>query len=185
MATLQHADTIRDMTAALGRLLKNISKGTADRIPIYEEMSLLDDYILIQDIRYNGKIKVEYRIGDGQITQAYIIKFLLQPIVENAIFHGIEPKDGCGTITIYLEKQEEDIVIRILDDGIGMTQKQIDALLEPGTGQENLRGLNGVGISNIHERIIMTYGRGYGISITSEPGIYTSVTLRIPYEKEG
>ena len=59
MATLQHADTIRDMTAALGRLLQNIAKGADVKIPIYEEMSLLDDYVLIQDIRYDGKIKVK------------------------------------------------------------------------------------------------------------------------------
>ena len=63
MASLQHADTIRDMTAALGRLLQNISKGS-DKISIYEEMSLLDDYVLIQDIKYNGQLKVNYHIGD-------------------------------------------------------------------------------------------------------------------------
>lgn len=91
MASLQHADTIRDMTAALGRLLQNISKGS-DKISIYEEMSLLDDYVLIQDIRYNGRIKVTYHIGDPTITQAPILKFLLQPIVENAIFHGMSQR---------------------------------------------------------------------------------------------
>lgn len=185
MATLQHADTIRDMTAALGRLLQNISKGTDSRIPIYEEMSLLDDYILIQDIRYDGKIRVEYHIGSGEITQAYIIKFLLQPIVENAIFHGIEPKDGAGNIDIYLERESEDVIIRIVDDGIGMTPKQIEALLNPESGYKNERGLSGIGVSNINERIKMTYGNQYGLEITSRPGNYTGVTLRIPYEKEG
>ena len=74
-------DTIRDMTAALGRLLQNISKGS-DKISIYEEMSLLDDYVLIQDIKYNGQLKVNYHIGDPTITQASILKFLLQPIVK-------------------------------------------------------------------------------------------------------
>lgn len=185
MASLQHADSIRDMTAALGRLLQNISKGTDSKIPIYEEMSLLDDYVLIQDIRYNGKIQVAYHIGDGEITQAYIIKFLLQPIVENAIFHGIEPNDGCGTIDIYLEREGGDILISIVDDGVGMTQEQIELLLEPGNGPKNVRGLSGVGVSNIHERIKMTYGSGYGIGITSRPGEYTKVVIRIPYEKEG
>lgn len=185
MATLQHADTIRDMTAALGRLLQNISKGSDRKIPIYEEMSLLDDYILIQDIRYNGKIKVEYHLGNHEITQAYIIKFLLQPIVENAIFHGIEPKDGTGTIEIKMEPDGGDVRISIEDDGIGMTREQIEKLLNPATCGQNVRGLSGIGVANIQERIVRTYGDGYGIQIESCPGAFTRVTIRIPYEREG
>ena len=185
MATLQHADTIRDMTAALGRLLQNISKGTDSKIPIYEEMSLLDDYVLIQDIRYDGKIRVEYHIGSREITQAYIIKFLLQPIVENAIFHGIEPKDGDGQIDIYLNREGDDITIEIVDDGIGMTGEQSEALLNPETGSKNERGLSGIGISNINERIKITYGCQYGVEIISRPGRFTGVTIRIPYEEKG
>lgn len=185
IATLQHADTIRDMTAALGRLLQNISKGTENKIPIFEEMSLLDDYVLIQDIRYGGKIQVQYHIGDSKITQAYIIKFLLQPIVENAIFHGIEPKDGVGQIHIYLEREGEDVVISVVDDGVGMGPEQIEALLNPPAGESKKRGLNGIGVSNIQERIRMTYGDRYGLEVTSQLGAFTKVKIRIPYEKEG
>ncbi len=185
MASLQHADTIRDMTAALGRLLQNISKGTDSKIPIYEEMSLLDDYILIQDIRYSGKIQVEYHIGNSEVTQAYIVKFLLQPIVENAIFHGIEPKNAGGRIDIYLERVEDDIRISIVDDGIGMTEEQIASLLNPVEAGKNERGLSGIGVSNIRERIMMIYGKEYGIEITSQVGEYTRVMIKIPYEREG
>lgn len=183
MASLQHADTIRDMTAALGRLLQNISKGS-DKISIYEEMSLLDDYVLIQDIRYDGRLNVRYHIGDPEITQALILKFLFQPIVENAIFHGIEPKgDGSGTIDIYLNQQDKSIYIHIVDNGIGMTPEQIEQLLNPEESSQNRRGLNGIGISNINQRIKMTYGQEYGISITSKPGAYTDVLICIPYER--
>ncbi len=183
MASLQHADTIRDMTAALGRLLQNISKGS-DKISIYEEMSLLDDYVLIQDIRYNGRIKVTYHIGDPTITQAPILKFLLQPIVENAIFHGIEPKgEEAGTIDISLSQKSGNIHIHITDNGIGMTQEQIYLLLHPLENQQNKRGLNGIGIHNINQRIKMTYGQNYGITITSESGSYTDVLICIPYER--
>lgn len=183
MASLQHADTIRDMTAALGRLLQNISKGS-DKISIYEEMSLLDDYVLIQDIRYDGRIKVKYHIGDPEITQALILKFIFQPIVENAIFHGIEPKeDGYGTIDIYLNRQENNIHVHIVDNGIGMTPEQTELLLNPLSDTPNRRGLNGIGISNINQRIKMTYGQNYGITITSEPGAYTDVLIVIPYER--
>lgn len=183
MAILQHADTIRDMTAALGRLLQNISKGS-DKISIYEEMSLLDDYVLIQDVKYDGRLKVEYHIGDDQITQALILKFLFQPIVENAIFHGIEPKgDGAGEIHIYLNQVDGNIHIHIVDNGIGMTPEQIRKILAADEDRQNKRGLNGIGISNINERIKLTYGQEYGVSITSEPGAYTDVLICIPYER--
>lgn len=171
------------MTAALGRLLQNISKGS-DKISIYEEMSLLDDYVLIQDIRYDGRLNVRYHIGDPEITQALILKFLFQPIVENAIFHGIEPKgDGSGTIDIYLNQQDKSIYIHIVDNGIGMTPEQIEQLLNPEESSQNRRGLNGIGISNINQRIKMTYGQEYGISISSKPGAYTDVLICIPYER--
>ncbi len=185
MATLQHADTIRDMTAALGRLLQNIAKGADVKIPIYEEMSLLDDYVLIQDIRYDGKIKVKYHIGNGEITRAYILKFLLQPIVENAVFHGIEPKEGEGMIDLYLTRENEDILIAVEDNGVGMTDEQIRQLFDPDSVEKNHRGLNGIGVLNVHERIQMVYGKRYGLSIASQPGCFTRVTIRIPYEKEG
>ena len=185
MATLQHADTIRDMTAALGRLLQNIAKGADVKIPIYEEMSLLDDYVLIQDIRYDGKIKVKYHIGNGEITRAYILKFLLQPIVENAVFHGIEPKEGEGRIDLYLTRENEDILIAVEDNGVGMTDEQIRQLFDPDSVEKNHRGLNGIGVLNVHERIQMVYGKRYGLSIASQPGCFTRVTIRIPYEKEG
>lgn len=184
MATLQHSDSIRDMTGALGRLLQNISKGS-DKISIYEEMSLLDDYVLIQDIKYDGRLKVSYHIGTPEITQARIIKFVLQPIVENAIFHGIEPKeDDAGSIDIYLSRHEDQIHINIVDNGVGMTEEQIRSMLDPSNALENHRGLNGIGISNINERIKMAYGAQYGISITSQPGSYTDVLISIPYEED-
>ena len=182
MASLQHADTIRDMTAALGRLLQNISKGS-DKISIYEECP---SWMIMywSDIRYDGRLNVRYHIGDPEITQALILKFLFQPIVENAIFHGIEPKgDGSGTIDIYLNQQDKSIYIHIVDNGIGMTTEQIEQLLNPEESPKNRRGLNGIGISNINQRIKMTYGQEYGISITSKPGAYTDVLICIPYER--
>lgn len=185
MATLQKNTPIRDMTGALGRLLQNISKGTAVKIPIYEEMSVLDDYILIQNVRYNGKIQVRYHITDKDITQAYILKFTIQPIIENAIFHGIEPKGEEGRIDIILERENNAILIHVADDGVGMNPEQIEAVLSGKQEIEHKRGLNGIGIRNIRDRIQMTYGKEYGLFIDSVPGEYTKVTIKIPYEKEG
>lgn len=183
MATLQKAPAIRDMSSALGRLLQNISNSPDERIPLYEEMSLLDDYMLIQNIRYDGAILLNYRIDDHKLTQAYTIKFILQPIVENAIFHGIEPKGDGGSIEIRIQQIEEDIYISIMDDGIGMTKDQLETLLEKKDPLKPHRGINGIGLANVNDRLSMTYGPDYGLTIQSELHKYTKIIIKIPYKE--
>ena len=96
MATIQGATGISEMTTSLSRLLKNISKGTDELITIEEELDLLNEYIVIQQYRYGGSITLNYYIQSQELKKCYIIKFTLQPIIENAIFHGIEPKGSQG-----------------------------------------------------------------------------------------
>ena len=102
MATIQNATGIAEMTTSLARLLKSISKGTRQLIPIREELELLKDYVLIQNYRYGGIVKVDYSIPDETLLGYVIPKLTLQPIVENAIFHGIEAKGENGIITVTL-----------------------------------------------------------------------------------
>jgi two-component system sensor histidine kinase YesM len=186
MATIQKVDGIREMVTALGRLLMNLSKNTSEKISLEEELSLLNDYIYIQNIRYKGKIKLDYRLPDQNCLKCMIIKFTLQPIVENAIFHGIEPKKNAGRILIAIEATEDQLVIVIEDDGVGMTATQIESLLATAPPAKN-RGLSKIGIKNVNERLKLIYGFQYGLSIESVVGEYTKVYVRIPkeYEAEG
>ena len=182
MATIQKADGIKEMVSALGRLLMNISKNTSEKISLEEELSLLDDYVHIQNIRYKGKIKLEYHIENQADLNSKIIKFTLQPIVENAIFHGIEPKKDAGRIKIFITCADDDyIMICIEDDGVGITQEQIKSILTS-LPVKKTRVLSGIGIKNVDERLKLVYGQQFGLSIESELGRYTRVYLKIPRE---
>ena len=88
-------------------------------------------------------------------------------------------------IDLYLTRENEDILIAVEDNGVGMTDEQIRQLFDPDSVEKNHRGLNGIGVLNVHERIQMVYGKRYGLRSASQPGGFSRVTIRIPYEKEG
>lgn len=179
MATVQKADGIRDMVSALGRLLMNISKEKSEEISIRREVALTEDYIFIQNVRYNGKIKVQYDVKDESLLENQIVKFTLQPIVENAIFHGIEPKKESGNIKIEISEKDESVLLCIEDDGVGISQRDINNIFIS-TEKHNNRGLRSIGIKNVDDRLKLFYGKDYGLSIESEIGIYTRVNIKIP-----
>src|SRR5690606_13571702 len=104
--------------------------------------------------------------------------FIVQPIVENAIFHGIEPKEGYGTIVISVYAFNDDIVLSIKDDGVGLTAHQAGTIL----ASDDLKttGSSGIGIRKVRERLMMTYGSEYGLFIDSLAGSYTIVRAKLP-----
>jgi two-component system, sensor histidine kinase YesM len=183
MATVQKADGIRDIVSALGRLLMNISKEKSEEISIRKELSLTEDYIFIQNIRYNGKIKTNYFIDDESFLDYKIVKFTLQPVVENAIFHGIEPKREAGDIKIGITEEEDCLILYIEDDGVGIEKEDIQKILN--TEKKNVnKGLSGIGIKNVDERLKLFYGEEFGLSIDSVIGMYTRVNIKIPKIKD-
>ncbi len=182
MATVQNAPGIAEMTTALSRLLKDISKGENRFIALSEELSLLMDYYTIMKYRYGGTIRVEIKTDDEQLLGCQIIKFTLQPIVENAIFHGIEPKGSSGTISIHVFKNESsDLQVDITDDGVGMDENMIQSLLSERYDKSKTTFFKRIGIANVHNRIRLEYGSKYGISIRSKLGSFTTVTILLPY----
>ncbi|HEX3044494.1 MAG TPA: sensor histidine kinase [Bacillota bacterium] len=194
MATLQKADGIREMVTALGHLVMNLFKNTSEEITLDKEIALLKDYVYIQNIRYQGKIKLEVHLEDPVFAKCKVVKFSLQPIVENAIFHGIEPKKDAGKIVITVSRDGPLLVLCIEDDGVGMTPEQIEAVLAgsasgsaTGSTQSPLegqtRGLSGIGVKNVDQRIKYIYGVRFGLSIESVPGVYTRIYMRIPYHE--
>ncbi len=183
MATIQNVTGIPEMTSALAKLLKNISKGTDQIISIEEEINLLNEYIIIQKYRYGGALKVIYNVEDEKIYLSKIIKFTLQPMVENAIFHGIEPKGNEGVINISFNLFEEDKVkIEIKDNGIGISDDKIKKILS-GDNSLDKKSFNNIGIKNVNDRIKLTFGNEYGIKIASVLNEYTSIIIVIPYDK--
>ena len=182
MATIQNASGIPEMTTSLARLLRNIAKGTSQLITIKEELDLLKDYITIQQYRYGGTITVNYNIMSEDLYDCHVIKFTLQPIVENAIFHGIEPKGIEGVIDINISSAWENILnIEIIDNGVGINEDKIKELL---TSKETTSktSFNNIGVSNVNERIKLTFGNEYGLNIKSEINQYTNMIITIPYQ---
>lgn len=189
MATIQGVTGIAEMTTALARLMKNIAKGTQALISLGEELDLVKDYFLIQQYRYGGSITIEYRIEPEDLYQCRVHRFSLQPIIENALFHGIEPKGSAGKIVVEAHKLQTtnrtDLQISITDNGIGMTPETIEKILhQEDTSKTKADFFKQVGINNVNQRIKYDFGPSYGISIESVPGNYTTAIIRIPYNTE-
>lgn len=182
MATIQDAPGAAAMTHSLSNLLRNIAKGTSDSIPLREELSILEDYLAIQSIRYLESFEVINHIRT-ELLSCRIVKFTLQPIVENAIFHGIEPSGHFGSITIDADRDREDLVLTIEDNGVGMTEEELEKV-RSGNQSPFRSSLSKIGISNVHTRLQLAYGAGYGLTIESEKDSYTRVSVRIPWNPE-
>jgi two-component system sensor histidine kinase YesM len=182
MATIQNAEGIAEMTTALSRFLKILSKETRELVTLRDELFLLDDYLVIQKYRYGGSVNFEKKIEDG-LLDTPIPRFILQPLAENAIFHGIEPK-GSGNIVLQAEKRDADVLISLSDDGVGMVAPFKDAVqdaVKPSAAGDSIQGF---GIHSVDERLRYAFGEDYGLSIESEQGSYTTVTIRVPGHRE-
>ncbi len=181
MAVIQQCPGIASTVGSLVNLLKNLAKGTQDKIPLREELSLLNDYIAIQNVRYVETFTFVSHIPP-ELLDLHIIKLTLQPLVENAIFHGIEPTGECGTITLSGCLDGDDLVLTVEDDGAGIPPEKLATLLTA-AHRKNRSSLNGMGVANVHKRLQLTYGKQYGLKVESELGKYTRVYVRVPKEE--
>lgn len=182
MATIQNAPGIAEMTTALSRLLRDISKGTTTLVSVAHEIALIKDYFTIQQYRYGGTITLDFQIEDEALLSCKILKFTLQPLVENSIFHGIEPKGTAGNITIHIYQDDKtDVHIDVTDNGVGMNKEQADQLLY-GEQTTSSSFFKEIGVSNVHKRLQYEFGEGYGLSVDSVIGEYTTVSILLPYQ---
>lgn len=177
MADIQKIEGISEMASTLGTLLKEISKGSAEKITLRRELELLESYLYLQKIRKCGLLTVKYDIPDESVLDCMIPRFTLQPLAENAIYHGLDQVGRMGIITISITCREGDVVIVLSDNGAGIPKERMETLLsaEIARGEE----LTHVGLVNVDKRIKLFYGRG-GLEIDSVPGESTSVTVRFP-----
>jgi two-component system sensor histidine kinase YesM len=165
MAKMGKCDDVSKMITTLGSFLRyNISK-KEDVVTIDEDIKQVENYLQLQKMRYGDKFSTQIYI-DPEIRQHKILKLLIQPIVENAIVHGIEPKIGKGLIKINGIKDNKNICFEVMDDGIGMNKST-------STGE-------GLGLQNVDKRIKIHYGEEYGVYIETLNNI-TCVKILIPY----
>jgi two-component system, sensor histidine kinase YesM len=163
------------MVSALSKLFRiSLYKGM-DSIPVEQELAHVQNYLIIQKMRYRDKINYQIE-ADEEAKKCMTIKLILQPIVENAIYHGIKDM-GEGLIKISAVLVGGMLVFKVYDNGVGMSQETINRIFDKSfvatTG-------SGVGVKNVHERICLHYGPEYGINIQSEEGAGTLVMLTLP-----
>jgi two-component system sensor histidine kinase YesM len=181
MAEAHKTDQVVEIVSALSSFFRiSLSKGK-DWITIGEELERTRSYLTIQKMRYRDIL--DFRIEtDEQVLENTVLKLILQPLVENALYHGIKNKRGGGTIIVRARQRNEDeILLEVEDNGIGFTEEKLDHLraeLADESGENNFD--SGFGIGNVNQRIRLYYGRQYGLSLKSEYGTGTTAALVIP-----
>lgn len=185
MANIQKSQSIKDMVDSLWKLFKIVSHREGQFVTIREEMELIEAYTYIQNVRYKHKFTIEQQIGED-IEEVIIPQFILEPFVENAIFHGIEPKKGPGKIKIkgyYKQldiKSNQVLIIEIIDDGVGMSSQKLEEIMQYKKTESSGRGMNNLAIYNVRERLKLLYARSDLLQITSDIGKGTRVKIILP-----
>ena len=195
MARSKGAEDIAEVVHSLSRLFRlGLSKGT-DIVPLADELEHIVSYLKIQQVRYSTKLAYHIEV-DPRLQEYYVLKLLLQPIVENAIYHGIKERRGPGHISIEVTEEKGDLFLTVRDNGVGIPPDRLAAIRQKlsGIGKESGVGEtesylpgstgSGYGILNVQARIRLTYGQDYGLHIDSEPGIGTTVIVRHPIVRD-
>ena len=164
------------MTASLARLLRQSISNEDEVVSIGQEIEYARGYLTIQKMRY--KDKMEYQIDvDPSILNIPLIKLVLQPVIENAIYHGLKYKESKGFLLVRGFPKDGNAVLQVIDDGVGMDEETLEHIYEK--HKVNYRS-NGVGIYNVQKRLQLYYGNEYGITYESEVGKGTTATITIP-----
>lgn len=166
------------VVTALARFFRiSLSKGKSI-ITVRDELEHVRNYLMIQQMRFKNKFS--YRIeSEPDTLELASLKLMLQPLVENAIYHGMEFMDGDGEITVHAYLENGDLWITVQDNGLGMTKEQVDSLFTENSHVSSRRG-SGIGVKNVNERIRLYFGESYGLAIDSEPDVGTTIRIHLP-----
>ncbi len=174
LALIEDNENCLKMTQALGNFYRNSLNSGLDLVSIQDEMECIESYITILNMRYDNKINMTYDVEED-IKELKILKLILQPIVENAAHHGIRNKKGKGTISIKGYRDEDEVIFIVTDDGLGMSEDRIHEIVEGKIQKEK----SGFGLYSSAQRISLYYGIEKPITITSELGNGTEITIRV------
>ena len=185
LAELQGADNIRAFCKALSRLMQNMLRSDEFEAPLSAELGFLRDYTLIMQYRYFNRFQVSYDIEIPETT--FVPRSVLQPLLENALQHGMDEKTVFLNIRLRAYRDGAALCISIEDDGCGIPAEKLPGLLprDDASRSEITRG-SSIGLKNIDQRLRLAYGAAYGLTVESEMGRFTRVTIRLPGQlKEG
>ncbi len=173
----QKQDAVRIVTALARFFRISLSKGKSI-ITVKDELEHVRNYLMIQQTRFKNKFVYEIEAAKD-VMDLVSLKLMLQPLVENAIYHGMEFMDGDGEISIKVYREDTELWFRISDNGLGMTAEQARSLLDEQHHVSSKRG-SGIGVKNVNERIRLYFGESYGLTIWSEPDEGTIIEIHLP-----
>lgn len=178
MAVYYDMDDIAEITRALSNVFRFAVKG-GDMVVVKDEMKYVREYAKIIQYRFQGKITIRIKAPE-ELNECRIIKLLLQPLVENAVFHGLEPQSKPGEILVYVRKSEEEkLCFFVRDTGCGMTTERLKEVRKQLEMEHKQKG---IGLSNIYRRLKLHYKQDFTFQINSIYGTGTSIKITIPYE---
>lgn len=167
------APEIGELVQMLARYYKSVLRKGFDTVSLHHEIEHIVTYVKIQNFRFDGRIHLKVEIPE-ELMSKKMLKLTLQPIIENSVSHGISAEDeGEETITVRAREEGGDLIIEVQDDGKGMTKEQLETILKVDENNSHYA------VFNIHDRIRLKYGEGYGLRYESAVGQGTMVTIRI------
>lgn len=184
MAVARKADDIADSVVALGNMLQPFYKYTSSLWSLEDEIAYIRNYVKLMNRRYGEGIRLACRAPD-HLLHVQVLKFMLQPIVENAIQHGFELKQFQGSIEIVVTEEEGRLLVAVYDDGVGMDEEQLQRTerhMKREYAEEERQ--ESIGLNNTHYRLKLHFGSEYGIHLSSRLGQGTAVVMRLPVLKE-
>lgn len=173
----QKQEAVKVVTALARFFRISLSKGKSI-IPVRDELEHVRNYLMIQQMRFKNKFTYVIEAGED-VMELACLKLLLQPLVENAIYHGMEFMDGDGEIRVRVFRREDSLWFEISDNGLGMTKEQAEGLLTEKPQVRSGKG-SGIGVKNVNERIKLYFGKPYGLLIESEPDEGTVIRIHLP-----
>ncbi len=192
---------VAKMIYALGQSIR-YSLSKSQHVKLRDELTHIRSYLQIYKVRLEERLQYDIDVEDEDLLRIVCPRFIIQPLVENAIVHGITKKRGTGTLRIHVYSEGGSAVVSIQDDGAGMTPEKLEQLRQKLAGngtamaatmataataatvasQEPEQQQGGIGVMNVHERMISQFGPAYGLSVESEQGVGTTITIRMPKE---
>lgn len=182
MAALQGKSSVSEMIEALSCLLRANLSGSSELIPLKEEIELLQSYLYIQDTRLKGRLQYQFEVPDHLQNKA-VLKFILQPIAENAILHGIGNNSLGGELSLRAWEENDALWLALTDDGTGMDEtavQNIRRMLDNWSESDPKQSGHGIALRNVQARIQLRWGKTYGLHLDSAVGKGTQVCIRLP-----
>lgn len=184
-SVLHNMNEIADLTESLSTLFRNVINRTNECIFLEDELKNISYYMTIQQFRFNNKFQLKQKIESQNLLKHKVLNLTLQPIVENAIFHGLENKIGNGEIIISVYSTEKRMIITVSDNGVGIEPEKVNELNDTFVNTQHpiadsQSTYSGIALSNVNQRIKLHFGDNYGLKILSTVGIGTDVEVVLP-----